>query len=336
MKRMSARIMALLFIGMILLPLSLSWAAGAKETPKTRLVPVTFRLNWKTTGPHVAYYLGKSLGYYEQEGIDLQILDGTGSVTVGQLIANKSDMIGLADATALLPSLAKGMPIKCIGMVSPRSSLAVVARKDRGISTLKDLEGKKLAVTAGDSLTQIWPAVVAANNLDAKKIELVYVDASAKVPVVLEGKADALLGSSADQNFILEGQGVPVVTLDFSNYGVNVLNLGLWVHHDTIKQNPDLLKRFLRATRKSLEAWGNNKENAVKVTVAAKTDLDPKVIAQQANAYYTLLKSPNNPNAPLLYNVPEDWEQTIQIMRQYRGLDPNLKPSDCYTNEFLQ
>jgi len=320
---------------LLLVPIVTSWASGAKEAAKPGPTTVTFRLNWKTTGPHVAYYLGKSLGYYQEENIDLQILEGTGSVTVAQLIANKSDMIGLADATALMPSLAKGMPIKAIGMVSPKSSLAVVARKDRNINTLKDLEGKRLALTAGDSLTQIWPAVVAANNLNAGKIELVYVDAAAKVPVVLEGKADALLGSSADQNFILEERGVPVVCLNFADYGVNVLNLALWAHVDTIKQNPDLLRRFLRATKKSLEAWATNKEKAVQVTAATRSDLDPKVIAKQADAYFPLLKSPNQPSAPLLTNVAADWEQTFKLMKQYRGLETTMKVTDFYTNELL-
>ena len=48
------------------------------------------------------------------------------------------------------------------------SSFAVIMRKDAAIATLDDLKGKRLAVTAGDALTQLWPAVLAANGKDAE------------------------------------------------------------------------------------------------------------------------------------------------------------------------
>jgi NitT/TauT family transport system substrate-binding protein len=311
------------------------FSTGESETAPTELQKVTFRLNWRGTGVHVPYYLGLERGFYRDEGIDLQINEGNGSVTTGQLVDNKSDTFGLADAAALIPGIEKGMPITCVGMVSPKTSLAVIARKDSGITTLKDLEGKRLALTAGDSLTQIWPAVVSINKLDDKKINLVYVDAAAKIPVVLENKAEALLGSSADQNFTLEAQGVPVVTLDFADYGVNVLNLGIWVHRDLIKENPTLITRFLRASRRSIEAYKADPEAAIQALLKAKPDLDAGATRKQAIAYLLQLDSPNCPNAAVLYNCPEDWSQTLAIMRDYRGMEIKKSPKDYYTNDLL-
>ncbi|WP_455383471.1 ABC transporter substrate-binding protein [Salinispira pacifica] len=323
------------------LPVFGAWAAGAKESGSSQsqaLTKVTLRLNWKITGPHAAYYLGKDLGYYKAEGIDLQIDEGNGSVTAAQLAANGSNDFGLADAAAVIPLVAKGLPIECVGMVSPRTSLAVIARKDSGITSLKDLEGKTLAVTAGDALTQIWPAVVAANNLDAGKIKLVYVDAAAKIPLVMEKKADALLGSSSDQNFTMEANGVPATTIDFADNGVNVLNLGLWVNKDWAKAHGDLISRFLRATQKSMNALlsDNNMEKAASLLSAAKPELEQKVALQQTKAYAAQFKSPNCPDQPLLVNCPGDWTQTLHILTTYEGLKTDLKASDLYTNQYFK
>lgn len=311
------------------------FSTGLPEAETQQLRKATLRLNWKLTGPHVAYYYGVQKGFFKQEGIDLELKEGNGTVTTAQMVDNKSDTFGLADAAALIPMVEKGMPIKCIAMVSPKTSLSVVARKDSGITKLKDLEGKKLAVTAGDSLTQLWPAVVAVNNLEASKINLVYVDAAAKVPVVLEKKADALLGSSSDQNFILEAQGVPTVTLDFADFGVNVLNLGIWVHQDTIKNDPELIRSFLRGLKKSFDEYLKDPEAALVSMLKDKPEIDPVVTRNQATAYLKQLKSPNCPTIELLYNCPQDWEQTLQIMKTYRELDLKLKPTDYYTNEFF-
>ena len=326
-----------------LLPALYGWSNGQPEkqtapsasAPAAQLTPVTFRLNWKYTGPHAAYFLGKQLGFYKQEGIDLQIQEGNGSITAAQLVANGSAMFGLADAAALMPLLVKGLPIKAVGMVSPRTSDAVIVRKDSGITTLTDLYGKIVATTAGDALTQLWPAVVARNHLDVSKIKLVYVDAAAKIPVVLDGKAQALLGSSADQNFTLEAHGVPAVTLDFADYGVNVLNLAIFASDSFIKQNPDLVKRFLIATQKSLDALAANTDQAIKLVDQAAPDLGITVVTNQTKAYETQLRSPNCQSSPMLYNCPEDWTQTLSIMKQYLGLQTDAKASDFYTNAYL-
>ena len=89
---------------------------------------------WKIIGqeetfPHAAYYLGLSRGFFEEEGIDLTINEGSGSGTAANLVANKQDTFGLADAAALIPLVEKGLPIKCVGMITPRTSLAVATRR---------------------------------------------------------------------------------------------------------------------------------------------------------------------------------------------------------------
>jgi NitT/TauT family transport system substrate-binding protein len=325
----------MLVILSFLLPAVQLLGVGQSEGSEQELTEVTFRMNWKFTGPHAVYLLGKELGFYEAEGIDLQVMEGNGSVTTGQLIGNKSDDFGLADATALVPIMSKGLPIKAVAMITPTSALAVVARADRGIRSMKDLEGKKLAVTAGDSLTQIFPAIIAVNKLDESKIELIYVDASAKIPTVLEGKTDALLGSAGDQSAVMEDQGLDVVDLKFADFGVNFLNLGIFVHEDMIEENPDLIRRFLRATKKSHEDLDANYDKALELLVEVKKELKLEVARKQGNAYYSRMDSPNCKGAKMLYNCPEDWAMTVDIMKKYRDLEGEINAADFYTNEFL-
>jgi len=321
---------------------SMLYAAGAKEAEAKKMAPAekvmkkaSLRLNWKITGPHAAYYLGAEKGFFKEEGIDLAIMEGSGSGPAANLVANKQDTFGLADAAALIPLVEKGLPIKCVGMITPRTSLAVITRQDTGIKKLKDIEGRSLAVTAGDSLTQVWPAVVAANNLDASKIQLVYVDAAAKIPVVLEKKADALLGSSSDQFFILEGKGVPATAIEFADYGVNVLNLGIYVHEDLVKQDPELIRAMLRAVKKSWDALKANPEDGVQALIKAEPTLEVETARNQTKAYLPKIISPNCPDSPFLYNCPKDWQMTQDIMTKYRGITATKKAEDYYINDFV-
>ncbi len=324
----------LLVLLSLLVPVVSTFGEGASESDQG-LTTVTFRMNWKFSGPHAVYLLGKELGFYADEGIDLQVLEGNGSVTTGQLVGNKSEDFGLADATALIPIMAQGLPIVAVGMVTPTSALAVVARKDSGITTMKDLEGRKLAVTAGDALTQIFPAVVAVNELDESTIDLIYVDAAAKIPTVLEGKTDALLGAAGDQSVIMEDRGFEVVTLKFADYGVNILNLGIFVHRDTVEDDPDLIRRFLRATKRSHEALAENYDQAMQLLVDLKKELSVEVAKQQGDAYYARMESTNCDAAEILYNCPSDWQMTVDIMTAYRDLEGGIEAAEFYTNEFL-
>ena len=331
MRKVTVIVIALALLTLALLPLT----KEQDSDPEKKLTKVTFRMNWKLTAPHAVYLLGKDLGFYEEQGIDLKILEGNGSVTTGQLVYNKSDTFGLADSAALIPIMTKGLPIKAVAMVTPTSSLAVIARADSGVRTLKDLEGKKIAVTAGDSITQIWPAVLAVNNLNKSGIQLVYVDAAAKVPTTLEGRTDALMGAADDQSFVLEDNGVPAVSLMFADYGVNILNLGIFVHEDLIKENPELIRKFLRATKKSHEALKANYPKALQLLIGIKKELKMDLLKKQADGYYSRMKSPNNPEADMLYIVPRDWEMTVEIMKKYRNLEGEIDAKDFYTNDFL-
>ena len=304
------------------------------SAPKPKeLTKTTLRLNWAWSGEHAHLVLGVNRGYWRDEGIDLELKEGNGSVNVGQLVGNKSDPFGLVDAAAIMPAISKGLPIKCVGMVSPRTALALIARQDSGIKTLKDVEGKTIALTAGDSLTQLWPAVVAANNLDASKIKLVYVDAAAKAPTVLEKKADATLAGVSVQ-FTIEAQGVPALSLLFADYKVNVLNLGIWVHPDTLKEKPDLVRAFLRGLRKTMEAAKKEPEATIDAFVKIKPELDRATVAKQVNFYFTQFQPINCADKPYGYNCPADWQQTMDIMKKYTGFETTMKTEDFFTNEF--
>jgi len=321
--------LGLLFIG------AMMWAFGMEGESSKELDKVTIRMNWKFTGPHAAFFLEKELGIYKAEGIDLQIMEGSGSGTTALLVGNKTDTFGLADASSLIPLMAKELPIRCVGMVTPASALAIVVREDSGISSIKELVGKKVAAVAGGAPSSLWPALAVANNIDPDSVELVYVDAAAKIPVLLENKVAGLFGAADDQPHIMNAQGVPAKSFRFADNGVNLLNLGIFVHEDLIKENPDLIRRFLRATRAIIAAYYEDPEKAVAALVMKKPELTVEVALKQAVGFYSRVESPNCPDTDLLFNCPDDWQMTIDILKNYKGMEENISQERCYTNEFL-
>ena len=296
---------------------------------------VSIRLNWYLVGFHAPIYMGKEKGYFNEEGIDLTINEGRGSGVAAQVVGAKDDTFGLCDAGTMILSASKGIPIKAVMSPMNISPFGVISRADANIKTAKDLEGKRLAVTAGDSLTQLFPAVIKANNLDKDSIDMIFVDPAGKVVSVLEKKADALLGSADAQFFQIEAKGVAAAALNFADIGVNTVGISVIAHEDTISENPDLVRRFVKAMQRSFEAGIADPDEAVAAAARAKPDIDAATIKGQLMVDLELIESPASKGKGVGYAASEDWQRTLDLMKEYRGLETDREAASFYTNEFL-
>ena len=105
-----------------------------------------------------------------------------------------------ASATSLadqVPRRQSGVPIKAIFMVYNKPPFSIVARKSRGVTKPKDLEGKKLGAPAPDGAYAQWPIFVKANNIDAAKVTIENVGFPVREPMLAAGQVDAITGFSS-------------------------------------------------------------------------------------------------------------------------------------------
>jgi NitT/TauT family transport system substrate-binding protein len=294
----------------------------------------SLRLNWYLGGSHGAFVLGKERGYFKDEGIDLAINEGRGSVRSVQLIGAKEDTFAMADAGSLMVGAARGLAAKAVMTVVGVSSFCVVALEESGIRSIKDLNGKRLAITAGDALTQLWPAVVAANKLDASSIRLVMMDAAAKVPSILEKQTDAILGGISDQPNLLRQRGAKPVVIPFYDVGVNTIGMTIIASPETIEKQPDLVRRFVRATAKSYEVTLAEPAAAAAAVKRMKADLVEATLLAEVNDSNASTKQGLTAGKRLGWNDPAAWQQTFELMRDYREMKTDMPPTAFYTNDF--
>lgn len=296
----------------------------------------SLRLNWQLLGFHAPFYYGVEKGFYRDEGIDLTINEGRGGAATAQALGANSDTFGIVDAGTLIVAASKGLPIKTVMSLMNSGIFAVVARKDANIQTAKDLEGKTISITAGDALTALFPAVVAANKLDVSKIKLVNVDAAAKVVAVLEKRADATLGSVDAQSFVMEAQGVPASVMSFDDLGVNLVGLTVVTNNQTAEKSPDLVKRFARATQKTFAEARKDPEGVVAAALKSKPVLDPKILRQQMDVSLSKMESPNTKGKPIGVGSEADWANTLSLLKTYQGVETDKPATAFFTNAFVQ
>jgi NitT/TauT family transport system substrate-binding protein len=305
-------------------------AAGARAADEASLL-----LNWYLGGLHTPFYLGLERGYYADEGIELTINEGRGSARAVQVIAAKGDTFGMSDAGSLMLGAAQGAPIKAVMSLLNTSGFGIISLAETGITSVKDLEGKTLAVSPGDALTQLFPAVVAANDLDGDAIELVFMDPPAKPVAVMEKRTDALLGGIDDQYFLIEAQGHEPAALRFADLGVNTVGITVHTHEDVLAENPDLVRRFVKASVRSWQAALDDPEAAVEAALKVKPDLNRESTLKQLQVDLGLLFSPNTEGQGIGYGAEADWQHTKELLAEYRELDTDREVASFYTNEFL-
>ena len=301
---------------------------------------VSLRLNWYLGGLHVPFYYGKDKGYYAAEGIDLTINEGRGSANTVQVVAAGSDTFGLADSSSVVLTASKGADVKSVMSLLNTTGFSVVSLTEAGIKTPKDLEGKKVAVTAGDPLGQLLQAVCKANNVDCAKINMVQVDPAAKVVTVLEKKTDALLGGADDQYFLIKYKGGNPVAMRYADWGANIVGMTIMTSGDTIKKNPDLVKRFVAATIQAYKETEKNPDAAV----ASMADIVGGSMAEDAGKAQAravldvtlgVLYSKANKDKVLGLNVASDWDDMLALMKNYNDLKTDQPATAFYTNDFL-
>src|SRR6266581_6621480 len=108
-------------------------AAIAALDPSARaqtLEKFQFRLNWTLYGEHAPFFVARDKGFYKDEGLDVEILEGSGSTTVAQLVANATNPVAYVDAATMMRGISAGMPIKAVGVTLQQSPMSFIYRAD--------------------------------------------------------------------------------------------------------------------------------------------------------------------------------------------------------------
>jgi NitT/TauT family transport system substrate-binding protein len=303
--------------------------------PASALDKVTFRMNWYFGGFHAPFHLGLQRGYYKDEGIDLILNEGRGSANTVQTVAAGSDDFGVADSSSVMLLGAKGADVVTIMTIHGSNPFGVMSLAESGIKQPKDLEGKRMAISAGDALTQLFPAFARSSGVDRNKIQLVQIDPAGKVVALLEKRVDAIVGGLNDQFFLLKQKGANPVGMKFADHGANIVGMTVLTSHAFASKNPDLVKRFVRATVKSWKAALKDPDAAVDALLKVRPDLNRESQKGQLEADISFIPTEANKDKPFGYSASADWDRTMTILKEYRELKTDKPATAFYTNDYL-
>ena len=195
-------------------------AVAPTEPEKKELTPINLRLSWKYKGEYAHLFAARELGYFAEEGLDVNILEGSDKASPIQLLVSGDDQFAYLDPTKTIPAIHQGMDLLIVGTFLQKMPVGVATLSDVKNDGPQDMIGKKIVDTAGSTGTIIMEPFLKLNGIDPSKVELVIADSGAKTSMFLGRQVDMMSGYITNDFPVLEvTQGVKLNTWLFADYG---------------------------------------------------------------------------------------------------------------------
>jgi NitT/TauT family transport system substrate-binding protein len=299
------------------------------------LEPATLRLDWLASGYHTPFFLALDRGFYRERGIDLQIADGKGSTTTIQVVASGSETFGAANLSTMALGVARGMPLVAIAGLIQKSPDSVISLAGAGISSPKDIEGKRGGFVPTSASDRIFPAFAKAAGVDLQKVTRLQMESSARYSILLQGNADFVIGWSFTDAYKIGRQRAIAPPILFADYGVNVLSVGLVVSKDTLEKRGALVKGFLAATVKGIDETLRDPAAAVEATLKLRPGADRDALMEPAKKLGDFLHTANSASKPAGWMAKADWEESRRILVEYLGMSDTVSTDALFSNAYL-
>lgn len=306
------------------------------------LVKFPFRLNWTLYGEHAGFFVALEKGFYKEEGLDVEIQEGSGSGTVAGLVANNSSPVAYIDSATMIQRVVGGMPIKAVAVMLQQSPMAFIYRADAARPTkISEIKGSRIAITQGDASLAIFTAFLGKEGMKLDDVQFVMTaNAQAKEQAVLNKQADALLGYFMDQGPRMQLQtGVKMGwTRLYDLNGTSTLSSAVVVNNEWIKdtKNQENLRKFLRATQRGWQYTSDNRAEAAKIFIKYAPAFTEEIAKLEIDGTMTILQSPRTKGKALGFSDEADWKDSQDLLVNFAGMkDPKPDVKVFFTNEFL-
>jgi len=303
----------------------------ATTAPAAAETELSIRFSWKLKGEYAPLYVAMDQGYFAEEGLKVSLGPGSGSQAALAAVEQGQETATFAPAVFGLQAISKGMPVKIIALYHPGTPMAFISHPENPVNTPKDLEGKKLAHSVGDTARDFLPVFCQANKIDCGKINMVGMNFKAIMPSFLAKEVDVTAAYRTNDIPVLEAKGVKLVILDLTKNGLNVPGGSLITSNKQITENPKALAGMLKAIDRGYRFTKNDPAAAAKIMKKYwDTTLSDEVITEQIKQ--TVAAVPDYGGKPIGWVDPDHFSGSLQQIKDAGKIDKILPLDSYFTN----
>ena len=312
----------------LVLALWVSGCAGSTGAKNQALTPVYVQLAWTHQSQFAGMYAADQQGFYKTEGLDITFIEGGSKVDKLMPVLEGTAQFGIAGADELILARAQGKPLRAIATIYRRSPIVFVSLSEKNITRPQEFVGK--TVRAPANVSPSLHAMMARVGITPEQ----YAVADVPSDLARFASGDIPVWGAYINSFVvaIRQAGYEFDLIFPDDYGVHFYSDTLFTTDDLLATNPDLVKRFLRAT---LNGWAYAVENPAKVSVMVQ-EYSPQLDATIENDRMIVsLPLVNTGEDHIGWMKPDVWAGMAQTLREQKILDMPLDPADVYTMQFL-
>jgi NitT/TauT family transport system substrate-binding protein len=303
--------------------------------------PVRFAVDWVWQGNHSIWTYGEDQGLFAAEKINPQLMRGYGSADNLTKLAGGALDMALVDPNLLSKFNRDNPNAQAIDtcIVYDAAPSSVIFLKSSGIKTLKDLEGRSLAISEGDATWPLFQVLCKINNVDVSKIKTQNMSGQMRDSMVIQKRVDASLGFFVTAVLNIAAAGVPrdeIDYLQFNKNGLALYSLSLVCRKDYAEKNPEAVGGFVRGTIKGVKAMLANKSAAID-SLLKRDNLIKHDVEMERNQLIIdgSLLTPWVKENGISTVDQKRFEYTTGLVAEAFGVAQKPKMADIYTEKFL-
>ncbi len=297
------------------------------------LQKVTVMLDWMPNTNHTGLYVAKDNGYFEEQGLDVEILQPGEGTTADQLVASGKADFGVSYQEAVTLARATDIPLVSIAAIIQHNTSGFASLKEANIKSAKDFEGKRYGGWGSPIEEAMLQAVMDREGADFSKVENFTLGAT---------DFFTSIGKDADIEWIFYGwdgieakrRGIELNLLMLKDLdpALDYYTPVIATSEKNIANNKDLVKKFVAATTKGYEFAIDNPEQAADILVKNAPELDAELV----KASQEWLSSKYQDDASQWGVQKEEvWENYAKWMFDRELITKMIEPNKAFTNEFL-
>lgn len=311
------------------------------------LTPVKLQLQWLTQAQFSGYYAALDQGYYEEQGLDVEIIPSGGDIVPQDALAQGEVDYAVAWVPKVLGSIEQGANITNVAQIFERSATLQVSFADAGIDSVEDLAGKNVGSWGYGNEWELFAGLGEAGVTDFTLVTqafdmlgLLNGDIDAAQAMTYNEYAQLLETVDPDTGELYTPEDFSVI--DWNDEGVAMLQDAVWADTERLESDPvyeETTVKFLTATLKGWAYARDNPQEAADIVTAAGSTLGTSHQLWMANEVNKLIWPSTTGGIGLV--DPAAWDKTVELAMSTENetgstIITEAPPESAYTSEYVQ